>query len=261
MRQLLGRRRYSVGCHELCGKNLGECRKTHGWFCKFGDEEMKILVTSGGTKVKIDAVRSITNMSTGNFASKIALSFMCKDTWNSSLDFLMAKESKTPGNRFGCYVKRYIEYVTFKEYSEHLFSLIGDNDYDIILLAAAVSDYGVDNYVDGKIRSSDELVIRLKPLPKLISMVRTFAPNAVICGFKLLVNSTHEELLAACKDSLEKNRLDLVVGNDLRDIKNNDHKLLIAKSDGEITEHSSKTEHLPDVVAQTCLDIAKRKMS
>jgi phosphopantothenoylcysteine synthetase/decarboxylase len=33
---------------------------------------MKILITSGGTKIPIDTVRDITNMSTGTFGTKIA---------------------------------------------------------------------------------------------------------------------------------------------------------------------------------------------
>ena len=36
---------------------------------------MKILITSGGTKVKIDQVRHIGNMSKGTFGSKIAEEF------------------------------------------------------------------------------------------------------------------------------------------------------------------------------------------
>ena len=36
---------------------------------------MKILITSGGTKVPIDRVRSITNMSQGTFGSRIADAF------------------------------------------------------------------------------------------------------------------------------------------------------------------------------------------
>ena len=39
---------------------------------------MKILITSGGTKVKIDLVRSITNMSRGTFGSQICDSFWRK---------------------------------------------------------------------------------------------------------------------------------------------------------------------------------------
>ncbi len=34
---------------------------------------MKILITSGGTKIKTDSVRHIGNMSSGAFGAKIAL--------------------------------------------------------------------------------------------------------------------------------------------------------------------------------------------
>ena len=39
---------------------------------------MKALIASGGTKVKIDLVRSITNMSRGTFGSQICDSFWRK---------------------------------------------------------------------------------------------------------------------------------------------------------------------------------------
>ena len=39
---------------------------------------MKVLITSGGTKVKMDLVRSITNMSRGTFGSQICDSFWRK---------------------------------------------------------------------------------------------------------------------------------------------------------------------------------------
>lgn len=226
---------------------------------------MKVLITSGGTKVKIDMVRSITNMSKGTFGSKIADSFAatCRSR-NTKCDikFLMAKDSRYPSNPW----TTFIEYVTFDDYKKQLFNIIDNEKPDIIVLAAAVSDYGVSNYVDGKIRSKKSLVIKLTPLPKLISMVRKHAPNATICGFKLLVNSTKEELIMAAKESLIKNKLDLVVGNDLRDIKNDNHILTIVerlltfdevKKDVQcvVSEHRKDLgANLPDIVAETCLD-------
>ena len=62
------------------------------------------------------------------------------------------------------------------------------------MLAAAVSDFGVSNYVSGKIRSTDEMKIELEPLPKLIGAVKTIQHKTKLVGFKLLVNSTDEEL-------------------------------------------------------------------
>lgn len=219
---------------------------------------MKVLITSGGTKVKIDMVRSITNMSQGTFGTKIAEAFekeLKPRNSENSIKFLMALDSRYPKNPF---VTKVI-YITFEDYEHELFRILQDWNPDIVVLAAAVSDYGVENYVDGKIRSSENLVIRLKPLPKLISKVRDYVPDAVICGFKLLVNSSASELKRACVRSLVDNRLDLVVGNDLRDIKNDNHKLTIfGNFHGEpvaFRYYDDKKDNLAEVVANRCLNI------
>lgn len=203
----------------------------------------KILITSGGTKIKIDRVRSITNMSKGTFGSQIAESF-AKVNQNIPITYLGAYESKMPFFQTRIEKKNgenqkvgydsvnnlinIVAYETFEDYQNKLFSLIKEEKPDIIILAAAVSDYGVENYVDGKIRTtSDDMVIRLKPLPKLISKVRELSPNAFIVGFKLLVDSTEDELKEACVNSMKTNRLNMIVGNDLRDIQQNDHTLTL----------------------------------
>ena len=54
---------------------------------------MKILVTSGGTKIPIDRVRDITNMSKGTFGSKIATELL---KLNQEVYFLKAKGSRSP---------------------------------------------------------------------------------------------------------------------------------------------------------------------
>lgn len=208
---------------------------------------MKILITSGSTKIKIDRVRSITNMSKGTFGGRIAQSFA--DRWlGNEVTFLAAVGSKLPytlpcgcfshvENRGDYLIKhptndvfkpiRVVPYVTFDDYQRELDRLLADVQFDIVVLAAAVSDYGVVNYMDGKIRSKDNLTIELQPLPKLIGGVRQKAPSATIVGFKLLVDSKDEELREACVDSIISNQLDMVVGNDLRDLRAGDHRLTL----------------------------------
>ena len=53
---------------------------------------MKILITSGGTKVPIDRVRSITNMSCGTFGSRIADAFYS----NEHEELRIGKEQENP---------------------------------------------------------------------------------------------------------------------------------------------------------------------
>jgi phosphopantothenoylcysteine synthetase/decarboxylase len=55
---------------------------------------MKILLTSGGTKVKIDRVRHIGNMSHGTFGSAIAKHLLSWEDVN--LTFLYSEHSNTP---------------------------------------------------------------------------------------------------------------------------------------------------------------------
>jgi phosphopantothenoylcysteine synthetase/decarboxylase len=52
----------------------------------------------------------------------------------------------------------------FQDYEYNLGPLVA-RKYDAVILAAAASDYGVDNPVQGKIRSSGDMTINLKPLP------------------------------------------------------------------------------------------------
>jgi hypothetical protein len=119
-----------------------------------------------------------------------------------------------------------MEYVTFDEYRNAIHQIIPARNPNVIILAAAVSDYGTKP-VEGKIRSDKDMTIELEPLKKVISEIRTSSPKSVLVGFKLLVGSTKTKLIEAAKESIEKNGCDLVVANDWRDIKVGNHKILI----------------------------------
>lgn len=238
---------------------------------------MKILVTSGGTKIPIDRVRDITNMSKGTFGSKIAYELL---KFGHEVLFFRATYSCSPmsvdidlvkGYNMGDFTSWYNErskflslyseaaYSTFDEYSDGLEKLIKKEDPDVVLLAAAVSDYGVSNFVDGKVRSTDnDFNIILKPLPKLITKVKEWAPKTKLVGFKLLVDSTEEQLLDAAKKSIEDNNCDMVVANDLSDMKRGEHtiRLVFSKKEPRVfkTDHKDPN-YLARIVASNCTSL------
>jgi phosphopantothenate-cysteine ligase len=237
---------------------------------------MKILITSGGTKVPIDTVRHIANMSSGTFGSKI-----CEEALiaGDEVTFFRADNSKSPFKlsvdlfkEDKEWINRVYDKILFKDRYSHLYTeatyknfdqyftglehLSKETNPDVIILAAAVSDYGVDNYVDGKIRTKSDMSISLKPLPKVISNVKNWAPNALLVGFKLLVNSNDVELIENAKKSIVDNKCDMVVANDLRDIKNNDHRLIIVKSDLSVTFHNSDKND-PNYLARKVIQTIK----
>lgn len=217
---------------------------------------MKVLVTSGGTKVPIDGVRDITNMSSGTFGSKIAKEFMVA---GHNVHFFHAKESKTPFkfelnfanhtfleasmifnafvNDMSLYYDRYMEstFRNYDDYSDGLFNLLREGDFKIVVLAAAVSDYGVKP-IEGKIRSGNDLQIDLTPLPKVISKIKKEFPDICLVGFKLMVGSTYEELKDAILNSIKTNDCDLVVGNDLNQLKSGNHTLYLGSKRKGITQ-------------------------
>ena len=69
----------------------------------------------------------------------------------------------------------------------------------------------------------DNLVIVLKPTPKIISIIKNLSPSTYLVGFKLLDGVSKEELIEVAKRLRNKNNCDLVVANDLSNIRNGDH--------------------------------------
>lgn len=224
---------------------------------------MKVLITSGGTTVPIDDARRITNMSSGRFGSEIAKAAILSQ---NNVIHLYAQDSKTP---FDCKLdvrknqtselrkvletyemySNYAEYYsgrvykTFDEYKSQVESIIRHESPDIIILAAAVSDYGVVKS-DGKISSDlDKLNLKMEKLPKVINRIRYWSTRSnimgqrsYIVGFKLLCNATKEELLEAAYKSERLNDTDLIVANDLKDLKNNKHKLYLVQNQQLVKE-------------------------
>lgn len=227
---------------------------------------MRILLTSGGTKVPIDDVRSITNMSSGNFGAKIGREILDQ---RNDLVFLTHKDGKTPMkteidlttgdlnaishkiNWAKSRVDNYkeIKYNTFDDYYKQLSELIlsQSDEIDAIVLAAAVSDYVVKNPAQGKVRTSAQMNIELEPTPKLISKIRKdWGFQGILVGFKLLVNAERSELIDAARKSGVENYCDFVVANDLKDIKAGNHRAILVFKDSEYTV--SKEEAVSEIL-------------
>ncbi len=231
---------------------------------------MRVLITSGGTKIPIDDVRHIGNLSNGTFGSKIATEFL--KIPQSQVCFLRAERSESPFSmrvdlnksssiaddlkyedmkRFWYETKeRYdeVQYKTFDDYYKNFMYLLGDARPDVIILAAAASDYDVENKVKGKLRSKEDLTIKMKPLPKIISKVRKEMPDAVLVGFKLMVDSKGTELIDGAKRSCEENGCDFVVANDLRNIQDGNHIVDLVYKDGRVTRFNPKNGDNPAVI-------------
>ncbi|MBK7890034.1 MAG: bifunctional phosphopantothenoylcysteine decarboxylase/phosphopantothenate--cysteine ligase CoaBC [Bdellovibrionales bacterium] len=144
--------------------------------------KLRVLVTSGGTSEPIDAVRAITNTSTGHTGALIVDRLLEE---GHSVHFLTAKNGERP---FAISPDLTIDtFVTFQELATKLEAALGASHIDTVVHAAAVADYSLVTPATQKIDSENEITLTLKKNPKLIDSIRPWAKNKGIriVAFKL----------------------------------------------------------------------------
>lgn len=167
----------------------------------------RVLITSGGTQEPLDDVRVITNKSSGRTAAAIADQFILS---GFNVTYLHAESAKLP--LLDCTKKNY---VTFKDIEKSLTTLLTENQFDLVIHAAAVSDYSVAKSSGGKINSDQEkLVIELTKNPKLIDQIKKLSPKSKLVGFKLTSTINPVEIQKKLDGLFEKADCDFVVHND-----------------------------------------------
>ena len=215
----------------------------------------RIIITAGGTSEKIDNVRKITNSSTGKLGLTIANHLLEQDT---QIYYVCSKNTLRPDNER----VQIIEVDGTVDLKEKIEYLLNTYHIDYFIHSMAVSDYTTDyvttmdrleesilNKTDvekltgTKISSyEDNLVIVLKPTPKIISIIKDISPSTYLVGFKLLDGVSYEELIEVAKRLRNKNNCDLVVANDLETIKNGEHIAYILDKKNNIEEAHGKDE-------------------
>jgi phosphopantothenoylcysteine decarboxylase / phosphopantothenate---cysteine ligase len=168
----------------------------------------KILVSAGGTYEEIDAVRGITNRSSGKMGLEIAREAFIQ---GADVTMITGKMDVTVPK-----ILENINVISTEEMEEKLKNLLPE--YDIFVSAAAVSDFTVEkslNNTSNKISSGDEMTLQLKPLPKLLNSVKRINPNIFLVGFKAEYNVSEEQLISLAHDRIKTSGADFIVANDV----------------------------------------------
>jgi phosphopantothenoylcysteine synthetase/decarboxylase len=172
----------------------------------------RILVTAGPTWVRLDAVRHIGNFSTGRTGLVIAREAAAR---GAAVTLLLGPGRICPSAADRSAV-RIQSVVTFDDLHHAVREHVAAGAYDAMIHTAAVSDYRPVSEERGKIPSGEEeLVIRLRPTPKIVDEVKRLDPSIFLVKFKLEVGRTEEELLRIARQSRERSDADLIVANDL----------------------------------------------
>lgn len=95
-----------------------------------------------------------------------------------------------------------------------------------------------------------DLLLAMRQTPKLIGIIKSLQPSAVLVGFKLLNGVTRRELLDAGYGVLRQNACDLVLANDLEGIGAGRHQGLLIRPDRSYQTFGTKEEIAQGIVRQ-----------
>jgi phosphopantothenoylcysteine decarboxylase/phosphopantothenate--cysteine ligase len=164
--------------------------------------DKRIIITAGGTKERIDPVRYITNDSSGKMGYSLASA--ARDMGANVLLISATKQLKSPLG---------VEVVEVNSASEMLEAVMTEYDNaDIVVMAAAVSDYRPKKQASKKIKKSDEsLTIKLEKTTDILYQLGHTKKNQFLIGFAAETN----DLEVYAKEKLERKKADMIVANDV----------------------------------------------
>lgn len=165
-------------------------------------EGKKVVVTSGGTVEDIDAVRYISNYSSGKMGFALA---NCAKNMGAEVVLVTTKNVEAP-----------FKIVKVKSALEMQKAVDAEFETaDIIIMAAAVADFRVKNYSPQKIKKTDEetFTLELVKNPDILQELceRRTGNNPVIVGFC----AESENLSENAKEKINKKGCDFLVANDI----------------------------------------------
>ena len=165
----------------------------------------KILVTAGATSEEIDPVRVITNKSSGKMGVYIAEEAFLR---GADVTLIRGINSVEPNYHF-----KDIKVNSVKD----LFNTIKNNikDKNVMIHAAAVSDFTINNKSKNKIKSNENLHLELTPTTKIFENIKKIKKNILLIGFKAEYNVVKKILVDRAYDLLKSANANIVVANDV----------------------------------------------
>lgn len=164
----------------------------------------KILVTSGGTKEKLDPVRFITNNSTGKMGFAIA-----RAAYLRGAEVTLVYGNVSVPVPIGPKAVKIDSAADMAEAIKEVYK-----EQDIIIKAAAVADYTPETVSSEKVKKSDDdMSLPLKRTEDILGFLgKNRRDGQVLCGFSMET----EHMLENSQKKLEKKNVDMIVANNVK---------------------------------------------
>ena len=198
-------------------------------------EGKKVLISAGPTIEQLDPVRYISNHSSGKMGYSLAETALS----------LGAEVKLISGPTNQSISSENIKIVHIKTGNELLEAIRNDyNNSDIVIMAAAVSDYKPIEFSEKKIKKdNNELNIKFEKTTDILFELGQNKKNQILVGFALENNNE----LSNAINKLEKKNLDLIVLNSLNDegagFGYDTNKITVVDCSGNVTPYKLKKKN------------------
>jgi phosphopantothenoylcysteine decarboxylase/phosphopantothenate--cysteine ligase len=162
---------------------------------------VRVLVTAGGTREPIDAVRVVANRSSGKQGYALATEAVSR---GAEVVLITTVEREVPHGAIA---------VTVETAAQMEAAVLQHADADVVVMAAAVADFRPMAPAPGKIKKAGGVpTVELEPTPDILAgLGRAKRPGQVIVGFA----AETDDVVANATGKLKRKGLDLIVANDV----------------------------------------------
>jgi len=198
-----------------------------------------ILLTAGPTQGPIDAVRFMSNTSTGELGLGMAKALYMKGA-NPTVVY-------GPGQKVPDRFYTVIPVKTPRQMLKGVVEELKTKSYDAAIFVAAVLDHVPVTVGDKKLSSTKPLQIEYVQSPKIIREVDAVCRLYKV-GFKLVWKKTEDEMVRAGMEALENMNAQLVVVNDLSRVGEESHPAMVLDRHGNKDRVTTKREIIDTLV-------------
>jgi phosphopantothenoylcysteine decarboxylase/phosphopantothenate--cysteine ligase len=188
---------------------------------------MTVTVTAGGTREPIDQVRFIGNSSSGRMGIEIATAY--RDQGATVRIIACNIEIPMPLG---------IEVIRASSVAE--LDQAMDKPCDIMIMAAAVSDFRIDKPFNGKLPRDEARTVDLIPTKDLIANFATNHPATFCLAFALAEDGGDVE--AVSLEKLSAKKVSAVAGNSVGSLGSESSELTLVTKQGTLKQSGTKIE-------------------
>ena len=222
---------------------------------------LSFVITAGATREPIDNIRYITNASSGKMG--VALADVAVSRGAERVCLIHGPGVAIPDSFKGDRRVEISSVVTSEQMLETVLSKLETEKFDVMISAAAPSDYTPVSPASGKISTAEHpnLSLQLQATKKIISAVKAKFPQVFVIAFKAEYSLKDMDLKRRALETFRSSGCDLVIANNVgRDdigFGSDFNEVLIVTTKGE-------TKHLPratkNEIAGGILDIVLGKI-